>query len=78
MYVFLANSLLHDMMTFINRSRMQFPMSEYIKDPSAPEGWRSISHDKELLRLDSDNLNADAMDEGRDDGISDMEPDGEK
>ncbi|EER44374.1 PDZ domain-containing protein c [Histoplasma capsulatum H143] len=55
-----------------------FPMSEYIKDPSAPEGWRSISHDKELLRLDSDNLNADAMDEGRDDGISDMEPDGEK
>ncbi|KGQ01647.1 Pro-apoptotic serine protease NMA111 [Paracoccidioides lutzii Pb01] len=52
-----------------------FPMSEYVKDPSAPEGWRAISHDKEPRRSDMDNLNADAMDEEPDEAMSDAEPD---
>ncbi|KAL2370134.1 hypothetical protein RJ035_008254, partial [Blastomyces gilchristii] len=50
----------------------------YVKDPSAAEGWRTISHDKERRRSDSDNVNADAMDEGRDEGMSDVEPDGDE
>ncbi|EEH50253.2 Pro-apoptotic serine protease [Paracoccidioides brasiliensis Pb18] len=52
-----------------------FPMSEYVKDPSAPEGWRAVSHDKEPRRSDMDNLNADAMDEEPDEAMSDAEPD---
>ncbi|EEH16746.2 Pro-apoptotic serine protease [Paracoccidioides brasiliensis Pb03] len=52
-----------------------FPMSEYVKDPSAPEGWRAVSHDKEPRRSDMDNLNADAMDEEPDEVMSDAEPD---
>ncbi|KAK2809716.1 hypothetical protein FQN50_003561 [Emmonsiellopsis sp. PD_5] len=52
-----------------------FPMSEYVKDPAAPEGWRTISHDRERRKSDTSNLNADAMDEGRDEGMSDVEPD---
>lgn len=53
-------------------------MSEYIKDPSSPAGWRTISHDKHKhkdgISPDSSNLNPDAMDEGLDGG-SDIEPD---
>ncbi|KAJ9259282.1 hypothetical protein DTO207G8_845 [Paecilomyces variotii] len=55
-----------------------FPMSEYIKDPSVPAGWRTVSYEKGKERrgvtADSSNLNADAMDEGIDDGPSDVEP----
>lgn len=53
-------------------------MSEYTKDPSAPLGWRTINHDRGKQRRGTDdaaNLNADAMDEGRDEGASDVEPD---
>jgi hypothetical protein len=56
----------------------QFPMSEYIKDPSVEAGWRTISHDKvEGVGAASDaaNLNPDAMDEGGEAGGSDVEPD---
>lgn len=56
----------------------QFPMSEYVKDPTAPEGWKTISYDGKKRRGDmgdTDNLNADAMEEGCDDGMSDVEPD---
>lgn len=53
-------------------------MSEYIKDPSVPAGWRTVSYEKGKERrgmtADSSNLNADAMDEGIDDGPSDVEP----
>ena len=53
-------------------------MSEYLKDPSAPDGWRTISHPKQKhsdgIAPDSANLNPDAMDEGLMD-VSDVEPD---
>lgn len=52
----------------------QFPMSEYIKDPSAPAGWRTVSHDKAGAASDTV-LNPDAMQEGYEGG-SDVEPDG--
>lgn len=56
-----------------------FPMSEYIKDPSAPEGWRTITYEKGKEKhgspADTTNLNADAMSEGMDEGYSDVEPD---
>lgn len=55
-------------------------MSEYIKDPSAAAGWRTISHDKPEDKLgvapDAANLNPDAMDEEFEVG-SDIEPDAE-
>ncbi|KAJ5483035.1 Pro-apoptotic serine protease [Penicillium diatomitis] len=55
-----------------------FPMSEYVKDPSAEAGWRTISHDKGKGVLgaasDAANLNPDAMDEGGEAGGSDVEP----
>lgn len=55
----------------------QFPMSEYVKDPNSPEGWKTICYDKgeerRDLSADSINLNADAMDEDSDGGNSDPE-----
>lgn len=55
-------------------------MSQYIKDPSHPAGWRTVSHaqDKYKDGIDPDvaNLNPDAMDEVFDE-ISDIEPDTE-
>lgn len=58
----------------------QFPMSQYVKDPSHPAGWRTVSHaqDKYKDGIDPDvaNLNPDAMDEVFDE-ISDIEPDTE-
>ncbi|KAI9932628.1 hypothetical protein AWENTII_005055 [Aspergillus wentii] len=57
-----------------------FPMSEYIKDPSKPSGWRTISHDKgkhkDGIAADAANLNPDAMEQGFED-VSDIEPDAE-
>lgn len=52
-----------------------FPMSEYVKEPSAPLGWRTINYDhgKEPHGTMVD-LNADAMDEGCDETNGDMEP----
>lgn len=54
-------------------------MSEYLKDPSVPAGWRTISHEKAEDRLgaapDAVNLNPDAMEEGHGGGGSDIEPD---
>lgn len=54
-------------------------MSEYVKDPTSPGGWRTISYDKGSKNRgelnDTGNLNADAMEEGIDDGMSDFEPD---
>ncbi|KAJ5391137.1 Pro-apoptotic serine protease [Penicillium cosmopolitanum] len=56
-----------------------FPMSEYIKDPSAEAGWSTVSHGKSETKQgvssDAANLNPDAMDEGGDGGASDAEPD---
>lgn len=53
-------------------------MSEYLRDPSAPDGWRTVSHPKHKhkggIAPDSANLNPDAMDEGFDGG-SEIEPD---
>lgn len=58
---------------------IQFPMSEYVKDPSSPLGWKTISHDANKAKLgampDAPNLNPDAMDEGGEGGGSDAEPD---
>ena len=58
---------------------IQFPMSEYVKDPTVAAGWRTVSHeksdDKHGVAPDAANLNADAMDEGFEGGASDMEPD---
>ncbi|KAL4816659.1 trypsin-like cysteine/serine peptidase domain-containing protein [Aspergillus spinulosporus] len=54
-----------------------FPMSEYVKDESEPLGWKSISHDtkvKDGVAADVANLNPDAMDEGMEGGVSDIEP----
>jgi len=54
-------------------------MSEYIKDPSAEAGWSTVSHVKSETKRgvssDAANLNPDAMDEGMEDGVSDVEPD---
>lgn len=58
---------------------LQFPMSEYIKDPAAEAGWSTVSHGKSETKRgvssDAANLNPDAMDEGMEDGVSDVEPD---
>lgn len=54
-------------------------MSEYLKDPSVPAGWRTVSHEKPHDKLgvspDAANLNPDAMDEVFEAGASDIEPD---
>jgi hypothetical protein len=50
-------------------------MSEYVKDPNSPEGWKTICYERgeerRGLSADSLNLNADAMDE--DSGVSEPE-----
>lgn len=55
----------------------QFPMSEYVKDPSQPLGWRTVSHErdrhKDGITPDAANLNPDAMDEVYEE-VSDVEP----
>ena len=55
-------------------------MSEYIKDPSAPLGWRTVSYDRSRTRRgtapDIANLNADIMVEEREGDVSDCEPEG--
>lgn len=57
----------------------QFPMSEYLKDPSVPAGWRTVSYEKPEDKIgvspDTANLNPDAMDEVFEGGGSDVEPD---
>lgn len=51
-------------------------MSEYVKDPSKPAGWKVISYPKkDEASADTSNLTADAMDEGSEGGGSDAEPD---
>lgn len=53
----------------------QFPMSEYIKDPTTASGWRIVSHETPLgVASDASNLNPDAMEEVFEGG-SDIEPD---
>lgn len=53
-------------------------MSEYIKDPSAPLGWRIISYAPDAEPrgkiADVNNVNADSMMEDVNDGTGDMEP----
>ena len=55
-------------------------MSEYLKDPSQPCGWRTVSHNKSKhkdgITPDVANLNPDAMEQGYD-GASDIEPEAE-
>jgi hypothetical protein len=47
-------------------------MSEYIKDPARPLGWKTVSYDKDKHRdgvaADAANLNPDAMNEDFIDG----------
>ncbi|KAI5306843.1 hypothetical protein KEM56_006822 [Ascosphaera pollenicola] len=43
-----------------------YPMCEYIKDDSAPEGWRVVSYDKDSNG--TENANADMMEEVNDSG----------
>jgi hypothetical protein len=58
-------------------------MSEYVKDPSAPEGWMVISYERGKMCCptapDTANLNADTLDEDRDEGtgegLSDLDLD---
>lgn len=54
-------------------------MSEYLKDPSVPAGWRTVSYEKPEDKIgvspDAANLNPDAMDEVFEGGGSDVEPD---
>ena len=56
-------------------------MSEYNKDPSAMEGWKAISYDKGETRCPTapDTVNADTLEENRDEamsqGMGDVEPD---
>jgi hypothetical protein len=45
-------------------------MSEYIKDPSAPEGWRAISYDGKTRGLTA----PDTVEEDRDEAMSDGSP----
>ncbi|KUL89420.1 hypothetical protein ZTR_04447 [Talaromyces verruculosus] len=52
-----------------------FAMSEYVKDVSAPAGWKVINYPKKDESADQGNLTADAMDEGVEEGGSDAEPD---
>jgi hypothetical protein len=50
-------------------------MSEYVKDPTVPAGWRTISYETQIgVAPDAANLNPEAMDEGVEGG-SDIEPD---
>jgi hypothetical protein len=53
-------------------------MSEYVKDPA--NGWKSISYDSagksKTTVMDGAPVTADGMDEGGDDGGSDLEEDG--
>ncbi|KAJ5544494.1 hypothetical protein N7535_007107, partial [Penicillium sp. DV-2018c] len=52
-----------------------FPMSEYVKDPTTSSGWRTISYETQVgVAPDAANLNPDAMDEGAEQGGSDIEP----
>ncbi|KAM5439921.1 hypothetical protein McanMca71_005077 [Microsporum canis] len=56
-----------------------FPMSEYVKAPASPLGWKTISHTPDRKRrdtYDTDNPNADAMMEDRDVDVGDVEPEG--
>lgn len=51
-------------------------MSEYVKDVSAPAGWKVVNYPKkDEVSADQGNLTADAMDEAVEDGASDAEPD---
>jgi pro-apoptotic serine protease NMA111 len=52
-------------------------MSEYVKDPSVPAGWKVLAYPKKDEAADASNLTADAMDEGTEGGGSDAEPDQE-
>ncbi|KAK2749403.1 hypothetical protein FQN57_006335 [Myotisia sp. PD_48] len=54
-----------------------FPMSEYVKDPSTDLGWKTINYnpDRATGLCNTNNLNADAMMEDRNDGIGGEEPD---
>jgi hypothetical protein len=50
-------------------------MSEYVKDPTVPAGWRTISYETQIgVAPDAANLNPEAMDEGVEGG-TDIEPD---
>lgn len=55
----------------------QFPMSEYVKDPAQPNGWKTISYDsagkKKTTVVDGAPVTNEGMDEGCDDGGSDVD-----
>jgi len=52
-------------------------MSEYVKDPSQPNGWKTISYDsagsKKTMVIDGAPVTAEGMDEGGDDAGSDAD-----
>lgn len=59
-------------------NQKQFPMSEYIKDPSAPLGWRIVSYTPDAEPrgkiADVNNVNADSMMEDVNDDAGELEP----
>ena len=54
-------------------------MTQYIKDPSHPLGWRTVSYPSNTTRRgvssDDSMVNADGMVEEPDEGMEDVEPD---
>lgn len=51
-------------------------MSEYVKDPTVPAGWRTVSYETQIgVAPDAANLNPEAMNEEGVEGGSDIEPD---
>jgi len=53
-------------------------MSEYVKDPTKPTGWKTVSHSKRSTRNDGAPVTAEGMDEGAEDmGDGDEAPEGQ-
>ena len=52
-------------------------MSEYVKDPTQPNGWKSISYGsfgkRKTAEIDGAPVTAEGMDEGAEEGGSDVE-----
>jgi pro-apoptotic serine protease NMA111 len=51
-----------------------FPMSQYIKDPSKPTGWRVVSYSNKKKEDEGAPVTAESMEEGADDGSGAEEP----
>jgi hypothetical protein len=49
-------------------------MSQYIKDPSKPTGWRVVSYSNKKKEDEGAPVTAESMEEGADDGSGAEEP----